>query len=55
MPKTNEIAFNVRLLDVLQTKHPRWRDHVGVVGEAVHAAARQHARHRLSRSPLTAR
>ena len=30
MPKTNEIAFNVRLLDVLQTKHPRWRDHVGV-------------------------
>ena len=30
MPKTNEIAFNVRLLDVLQTKHLRWRDHVGV-------------------------
>ena len=30
MPKTNEIAFNVRLLDVLQIKHPRWRDHVGV-------------------------
>ena len=30
MPKTNEIAFNVRLLDVLQTKHPSWRDHVGV-------------------------
>ena len=30
MPKTNEIAFNVPLSDVLQTKHPRWRDHVGV-------------------------
>ena len=30
MPKTNEIAFNVPLSDVLQTKHPRWRDQVGV-------------------------
>jgi len=30
MPHTNEIAFNVRLLDVLKTKHPRWRDHAGV-------------------------
>ena len=30
MPKTNEIAFNVRLLDVLQTKHLCWRDYVGV-------------------------
>ena len=30
MPKTNEIAFNVRLLDVLRTKHPAWRDHTGV-------------------------
>ena len=30
MPRTNEIAFNVRLLDVLRTKHPRWRDHISV-------------------------
>ena len=30
MSKTHEIAFNVPLSDVLQTKHPRWRDHVGV-------------------------
>ena len=29
MPKTNEIASNVRLLDVLLTKHPRWRDRTG--------------------------
>ena len=25
MPKTNEIAFNVPLLNVLRSKHPRWR------------------------------
>ena len=30
MLRTNEIAFNVRLLDVLRTKHPRWRDHISV-------------------------
>ncbi len=30
MPQTNEIAFNVWLLDVLRTKHPRWRDRTGV-------------------------
>ena len=28
--RTSEMAFNVRLLDVLRTKHPRWRDHTGV-------------------------
>ena len=28
--KTNEMAFNVHLFDVLRTKHPRWRDHAGV-------------------------
>ncbi len=26
MPRTNEIAFNVALSNVLRTKHPRWRD-----------------------------
>ena len=26
MPKTNEIAFNLELSNVLRTKHPRWRD-----------------------------
>ena len=30
MPKTNEIAFNVQLLNVLRNKHPRWRDRTGV-------------------------
>ena len=30
MPKTNEIAFNVPLLNVLRSKHPRWRDRTGV-------------------------
>lgn len=30
MPKTSEIAFNVELMNVLRTKHPRWRDHAGV-------------------------
>lgn len=30
MPRTSEIAFNVELLNVLRTKHPRWRDHAGV-------------------------
>ena len=33
--KTNEIAFNVHLFDVLRTKHPRWRDHAGVEQTAV--------------------
>ena len=33
--RTSEIAFNVRLLDVLQTKHPRWRDHTGVEQQGV--------------------
>ena len=35
MPKTNEIAFNVRLLDVLRTKHPAWREHTGVEQQGV--------------------
>ena len=35
MHKTNEIAFNVRLLDALQTKHPRWQDHIGVEQQGV--------------------
>ena len=30
MPKTNEIAFNVQLLNVLRSKHPQWRDRTGV-------------------------
>lgn len=30
MPSTSEIAFNVELLNVLRSKHPRWRDHTGV-------------------------
>ena len=33
--RTSEIAFNVRLLDVLKTKHPRWRDHTGVEQQGV--------------------
>ena len=33
--RTSEIAFNVRLLDVLRTKHPRWRDHAGVEQQGV--------------------
>ena len=33
--RTNEIAFNVRLLDVLKTKHPRWRDHAGAEQQGV--------------------
>ena len=33
--RTSEIAFNVRLLDVLRTKHPRWRDHPGVEQQGV--------------------
>ena len=33
--RTSEIAFNVRLLDVLRTKHPRWRDHTGVEQQGV--------------------
>ena len=35
MHKTNEVAFNVRLLDALQTKHPRWHDHIGVEQQGV--------------------
>ncbi len=35
MPQTSEIAFNVRLLDVLRTKHPRWREHTGVEQQGV--------------------
>lgn len=39
MPRTDEVAFNVELSNVLRTKHPRWRDHIsaeqqGVVREA---------------------
>ena len=30
MPRTSEIAFNVPLLNVLRSKHPRWRDRTGV-------------------------
>ena len=30
LTKTNEMAFNVHLFNVLRTKHPRWRDHAGV-------------------------
>lgn len=30
MPRTNETVFNVRLLNVLETKHPRWRDYSSV-------------------------
>ena len=33
--RTSEIAFNVRLLDVLKTKHPHWRDHTGVEQQGV--------------------
>ncbi len=32
---TSEIAFNVQLLGVLRTKHPRWRDHTGVEQQGV--------------------
>ncbi len=35
MPRTNEIVFNVRLLNVLETKHPRWRDHSAVEQQGV--------------------
>ena len=35
MPAINEIAFNVRLLDVLKIKHPRWRDHISVEQQGV--------------------
>ena len=30
MPKTNEVAFNVELANVLRTMHPLWHDKVGV-------------------------
>ena len=30
MPKTNEVAFNVELANVLREMHPRWRDNLGV-------------------------
>ena len=35
MPRTNEIVFNVRLYRVLETKHPRWRDHSAVEQQGV--------------------
>ena len=35
MSAINEIAFNVRLLDVLKTKHPRWCDHISVEQQGV--------------------
>ena len=35
MPRTNEIAFNVALSNVLRTKHPRWRDHIGAEQQGV--------------------
>ena len=35
MPKTNEIAFNVLLLEVLKTRHPAWREHTGVEQQGV--------------------
>ena len=35
VPRTNEIAFNVRLLDVLRTKHPRWRDHTSAEQQGI--------------------
>ena len=42
MPAINEIAFNVRLLDVLKIKHPRWRDHISVEQQGVvHETARR--------------
>ena len=42
MPRTNEIVFNVRLLDVLETKHPRWREHSAVEQQGVlHETARR--------------
>ena len=39
MPRTNEIAFNVELSNVLRTKHPRWRDHIRAEQQAVVRAA----------------
>ena len=35
MPRTNEIAFNVALSNVLRTKHPRWRDRTGAEQQGV--------------------
>ena len=39
MPRTNEVAFNVELSNVLRTKHPRWRDHIRAEQQAVVRAA----------------
>ena len=39
MPRTNEIAFNVELSNVLRTKHPRWHDHISVEQQDVVRAA----------------
>ena len=33
--RTSEMAFNVRLLDVLRTKHPRWRDHTSAEQQGI--------------------
>ena len=35
MPKTNEVAFNVELANVLRTMHPLWHDKVGAEQHAV--------------------
>ena len=35
MPRTNETVFNVRLLNMLETKHPRWRDYTSVEQQGV--------------------
>jgi len=35
VPRTNEIAFNVALSNVLRTKHPRWRDRTGAEQQGV--------------------
>ena len=39
MPRTNEVAFNVELSNMLRTKHPRWRDHIRAEQQAVVRAA----------------
>ena len=41
MPRTNEIAFNVALSNVLRTKHPRWRDRTGAEQQGVVREAAQ--------------
>ena len=47
--KTNEMAFNVHLFNVLRTKHPRWRDHAGVEQTGVF---RDNTRQALDRAVL---